>query len=192
MIEMIWAQDIKGGIGYKNELLFSVKEDMKIFMQKTKQAGHVLMGRKTYESIISCRGSDDILPDRHKFVLTRDKDRYSSRLDTEFIHSFDELNALHGFEDSPHKNIMVIGGSEIYSALIHRAQKLHVTGCLLNCSHVDSFAPNFQAWLPNTRRDPALPCFFKQSSNSFPVMFEKIEVLFFHEVWLNVDKPMTN
>ena len=67
MIKLIAAVDLNWGLGYKNELLFHIEEDMKRFRRLTE--GHiVVMGRKTYESF------EKPLKKRVNVVLTRNKE----------------------------------------------------------------------------------------------------------------------
>src|SRR3989338_2882403 len=58
-------------LGKEGKLVWRIPDDVKRFRDLTR--GHpLIMGRKTFESILSNRGSP--LPDRTNIVITRDKD----------------------------------------------------------------------------------------------------------------------
>ena len=66
-IKLIVAVDSNYGMGYNNDLLFRIKEDLQRFRELT--TGHfVVMGRKTYESL------PRPLPERTNVVVTRNPD----------------------------------------------------------------------------------------------------------------------
>ena len=67
MISLIVAFDRHQLIGSKNRLPWHYKEDLAYFKQTT--MGHdILMGRQTFESILSYQNKP--LPNRHHYVLT--------------------------------------------------------------------------------------------------------------------------
>ena len=67
MIAMVLAMDVHGLIGKNNDLPWHFPEDLKYFKSLT--LNHtVLMGRKTFESIINRLGKP--LPNRDNVVLT--------------------------------------------------------------------------------------------------------------------------
>ena len=64
-INIIACVDANNAIGYKNQLLFHIPEDMKRF--RTLTTGHtILMGRKTFESL-----PHGALPNRRNIVVDR-------------------------------------------------------------------------------------------------------------------------
>ena len=63
-IELIWAQDKKGGIGKNGTLPWHVSADLKNFKKITLESP-IIMGRKTHESI------GKILDGRVNVVLTK-------------------------------------------------------------------------------------------------------------------------
>ena len=68
MLSIIVAIDLNNGIGYDNELLVKIPEDLKRFKEIT--SGHtVVMGRKTWESL-----PKKPLPNRRNIVLSRKKE----------------------------------------------------------------------------------------------------------------------
>ena len=68
MISIICAIADNRAIGYKNDLVYHLRADLRRFKQLT--TGHtVLMGRRTFESL-----PKGALPNRRNIVLTRSKD----------------------------------------------------------------------------------------------------------------------
>jgi dihydrofolate reductase len=121
-------------IGRDGTLPWHLPEDLAFFKRTT--LGHaVVMGRKTYESI------GRPLPKRRNIVLTRD--RNWSAPGVEVIHDPGDLDRLPGLEG----RVYVIGGSEIYAALLGRTDELLV-------SHVfaehegDTWFPEFAEEFP--------------------------------------------
>ena len=95
------------GIGRDNDLLFHIREDMRRFRELT-SGGTVIMGRKSLDSLPGGRP----LPQRRNIVITRQPD--FTRENIEVAHSIAEvLRLAEGQED-----IWVIGGGEIYAALL--------------------------------------------------------------------------
>src|SRR5690606_39108924 len=69
IISLIAAVSQNGVIGKNNDLPWHLPDDMKYFMQTTKEH-HVIMGRKNYESIPE---KFKPLPNRTNIVITRQK-----------------------------------------------------------------------------------------------------------------------
>lgn len=113
MIKGIVAVDAFDGIGFENDLLFKVKEDMTHFKETT--TGHiVVMGKNTFESLKS-----KPLPNRHNIVL-------SSTLKLE-DYSFDNLTIINNLDDlidvvkkldkESDKDIFIMGGGKMYETM---------------------------------------------------------------------------
>ncbi len=101
-------------IGRNGKLPWHLPEDLAFFRKTT--LGHtVVMGRKTYESI------GRPLPKRRNIVLTRDRDWAAEGV--EVIHDPADLGTLPDLEGP----VFVIGGSEIYEALLPRTDELLAT-----------------------------------------------------------------
>ncbi|MGB8956760.1 MAG: dihydrofolate reductase [Tumebacillaceae bacterium] len=112
MISFIFAMDRNRVIGKGNQLPWHLPNDLKFFKETTR--GHtVIMGRKTYESI------GRPLPDRRNIVLTT-RQGYDAP-GCEVVHAVEELE-LHTGEEQ-----FVIGGAEIFKALLPVADRLYVT-----------------------------------------------------------------
>lgn len=126
-VSLIAALDRRRAIGWRNQLPWSLPDDLKRFKALT--FGHVvLMGRKTAESI------GRALPGRTNLVLTRSA--LSPVAGMIPIASMDE--ALTRADD----RLFVIGGGELYSLALPMADTLHLT-------HVEVELPQADAWFPD-------------------------------------------
>lgn len=113
MISLIVARAENNVIGSENDLPWYLPADLKRFKELT--TGHVVvMGRKTYESIVKRLGH--ALPNRRNVVLTRQD---VTLPDAEVIHNLDTISGL--------GDVFVIGGAEVYRTTIDLADKLYVT-----------------------------------------------------------------
>ncbi len=105
-------------LGKDNKLIYHIHEDLQRFKKLT--SGHpVIMGRKTFESILKQLGKP--LPNRINVVITRDP-KYAAPEGVEIFTSVDDALRLHYNEE-----VMVIGGGEIFRQTIDRATTLHIT-----------------------------------------------------------------
>ncbi len=117
MISIIVATSKNGVIGHANEIPWHLPRDLKHFSSTTK--GHtVLMGRKTYESILKSLGKP--LPERKNIILTTQKDFQASGCVV--IHSWDEAAKIAEGED-----VFVIGGAEVYKLALPFTDRLMLT-----------------------------------------------------------------
>lgn len=113
MISLIAAKAENNVIGSENDLPWYLPADLKHFKELT--TGHtVLMGRKTYDSIVARLGHT--LPNRRNIVLTRQD---VTLPDAEVVH---DIHGISGLGD-----VFVIGGASVYAATIDMADKLYLT-----------------------------------------------------------------
>ena len=105
-------------IGHQNDLPWYLPEDLKHF-KKITLGKTVLMGRKTYDSIVKRLGKP--LPQRKNVVVTRQAD-YKAADGVFVFHSIE--GALKALES---EDVYVIGGAEIFRAALPLAGKLYVT-----------------------------------------------------------------
>jgi dihydrofolate reductase len=123
------------GIGYRNKLLWHIPEDLKRFKQLT--LGHpIIMGRKTYESIVAVLGKP--LPGRHTIVVTRTPERTIDGVDT--AGSLEAAFAI-AERDEP-AEIHIGGGALIYEAALPFIDRLHLT-LVETDAMADAFFPNY-------------------------------------------------
>ena len=118
MISLIVAFDRQRLIGSGNKLPWHYKEDLQYFKETT--TGHdLMMGRKTFESILSYRNQP--LPNRHHYVLSRQLTYEHPQVD--IIGDF-----KHFLKEYPEENeLFVIGGAAVYEQALPFADRLYVT-----------------------------------------------------------------
>ncbi len=123
------------GIGYKNQLLWHVPEDLQRFKKLT--LGHpIIMGRKTFESILTILGKP--LPGRTSIVLTRDTEYTYPGVQT--AHSLTE--ALRAARETDAREIHIGGGAELYTEALPYTTRLHLT-LFAGKKPADAFFPSY-------------------------------------------------
>src|SRR3989344_9420064 len=142
-ITLIAAMNKNRVIGKNNKLPWNLPGDRKRFALRT-GGGTVIMGRKTYESIVAMLGTP--LKGRASIVLTRQKEY---PVPSEFQHtvfivsSWDEaMEKVGGAEE-----VFVIGGEEIYRLALPHADSIILTRVDAECAG-DTFFPelNEKEW----------------------------------------------
>ena len=118
-IYIIAALDENRVIGYQGRLPWHLPDDLKRFRELT-TGNVVVMGRKTYESIISFLGHP--LKDRLNVVLTTDKNYNPQFSDVLVYNNLDDV--ISDFKD---KTVFVSGGASIYRQAIDKADKMYLT-----------------------------------------------------------------
>ncbi len=130
---IIVAMAKNGCIGKNNNLPWRLPADLKFFKKTT--LGHpILMGRKTFESI----GSKP-LPGRKNIVITTQKDFTS-----------EGVEVFHNLEDAFQatlEDLFIIGGANIYSQTLQKADYLYITKVHTDVDG-DAYFPkiNIQDW----------------------------------------------
>ena len=123
-------------IGKGGKLLWHIPEDMRRFKALT--MGHpVIMGRKTFESIVSHRGGP--LPGRANIVVTRNPD-YTYEGAT-IVSSLEEGLALARTLDA--EEIHIGGGAELYAQALPFVDRLYLT-LIDDEKDADSFFPEYE------------------------------------------------
>ncbi|HYE22034.1 MAG TPA: dihydrofolate reductase [Verrucomicrobiae bacterium] len=117
-IILIAAVAKNGVIGNRNSLPWYIPEDLRRFKKLT-DGKTVLMGRKTFDSIINRIGKP--LPNRKNIVVTSKHD-HGLPDDVTVIH-----HLHHALHHSNEPEIYVIGGGEVYKQAFDSAHKLHLT-----------------------------------------------------------------
>lgn len=129
-LSIIAALDKNNAIGYRNNLLCYLPADLKHFKQLT--SGHsIVMGRKTFESL-----PKGALPNRKNIVLSKNKNFHCENCI--IIRSVDELFNIDHDDDE----IFIIGGAQIYSLFIDKANMLYLTH-IHHEFKADTFFPEF-------------------------------------------------
>jgi dihydrofolate reductase len=126
-------------LGKGNDLLWKIPADLKRFKELT--TGHpVIMGRKTYESIVASLGH--ALPNRLNIAVSRtiSSGAFEER-DTKFVQSVED--ALVEAKKQATGEIFIIGGGQIYTAALPFAEMLQLT--LIDAeADADSFFPAYE------------------------------------------------
>lgn len=115
MIALVAAVAENGVIGTDNDLPWHLPDDMKYFREIT-MGKTVVMGRKTFESIVASIGKP--LPDRTNLVLTRNSSFTADGV--QVLHDAASLADLA-------RDVYVIGGAQVYAATIDQADTLYIT-----------------------------------------------------------------
>ena len=118
-------------LGFENDLIFHIKDDMKYFKNVT--LNHiVVMGRKTFESL------PGLLKDRKNVVITRNKN-INLPSEVEVYSSIEEF--MEHYKDYPDE-IFIIGGASIYRQFLEYCDKIYLTE--VDAEKVaDVYFPNF-------------------------------------------------
>ena len=114
-------------IGAEGRIPWHISEDLKFFKRTT--LGHIIvMGRKTYDSL------GKPLPGRENWVVSREAEIPSVRV----LRSFDAVE-----EPSDGRRLYLIGGAQLYAALLPRCAELLLTRVDREVEG-DTFFPDFE------------------------------------------------
>ena len=130
-ISLIVARAKDNAIGKDNDLLWKIKDDLRLFKRTT--AGHVVIhGRKSFESI------GFPLPNRSNIIITRNTE-YKAAGD--FVtHSLEEAIDL-GKKLEMNNEIFILGGAEIYRQSLNVVDRMYL-------SEVDALFTDADAHFP--------------------------------------------
>ena len=131
-MKLIAAVSSEWGIGYNNDLLFHIPEDMKFFRSKTKD-NVIITGRKTLESFPGGKP----LKNRINIVLTNNKSyKVEDAVTVNTVSElFNRLDTISG------KEIFVCGGEQIYKLLLPYCDTAFITKIEAH-KLCDKFFPN--------------------------------------------------
>lgn len=123
MINGIVCVDKHWGIGKNNDLLFHIKEDMKMFKElttgKVRNTAAVCMG---YNTLMSLPGSKP-LKDRLNIILTSKDIEVDNGI---VVHKFEDFVRIVK-EVAKTYEVFVIGGGQLYEAMLPYYDKIYVT-----------------------------------------------------------------
>lgn len=145
IISFVVAASENNAIGKNNQLLWHLPNDLKFFKNVT-WGMPVLMGRKTFEAL-----NKKPLNGRVNIVLTHNKHFKSEGVAV--VHNIKD--ALFFTEQNDYKEMMVIGGGEIYKEFMPKADKIYLTLVHENFYDADAFLPelNKNEWKLTSDRD---------------------------------------
>ncbi len=141
-VSIIVATATDGAIGKENKLLWHLPADMKFFKEKT-MGHHMIMGRKTYESI------GRPLPGRTTVIITRDTNFKAEGCLV--VHSLEE--ALKAAENAGETEAMITGGAEIYKLALEKANCIYLTLVEGNFEADTFFTFDKNNWVEQEKKD---------------------------------------
>ena len=131
LITIIVAAAENNIIGNDNKLIWHLSDDLKRFKELTK-GHHVIMGRKTFESMPKA------LPNRTNVIITRKKDYFAENAIV--TNSLDEAIKLTSDDPQP----FIIGGGEIYKIALNISDRIELTRVHHNFDG-DTYFPNIDS-----------------------------------------------
>lgn len=132
-VSIVVAISDNRGIGAKGDLLWHLPADMKRFKEIT-YGHHVLMGRKTYESIPE---KFRPLPGRVNIIVTRQQNYLAPGC--KVVSSVQE--GVDFARECGEQELMVIGGAEIYRQCLPITDKIYLTTVHHLFEKADAFFP---------------------------------------------------
>jgi dihydrofolate reductase len=116
-ITLVVAASDNNVIGKDNQLLWHLPKDMRFF-KNTTWGLPILMGRKTFESL-----GNKVLPGRLNLILSNQKNIKTNG--ATLVHSLQDAVNLAAQQD--YKQLMVIGGGQIYELALPLAHTIMLT-----------------------------------------------------------------
>lgn len=130
-ISIVVAMDLNNGIGYQNRLPWRLPADLRL-MKQTTMGHHLIMGRKTYESI------GKPLPGRTSIIVTRNTGYQA----VECLVAHSVPGALCLAESRGEDEAFLFGGSQIYMEGLPYTDRIYLT--LIQAEFkVDAYFPDF-------------------------------------------------
>ena len=138
MITVIAAVARNRAIGYKNQLIYWLPNDLKRFKKLT--TGHtIIMGSNTFRSL-----PKGALPNRRNVVLSRRSKDFPG---CDVYPSLEK--ALKSCQ--PDEDIYIIGGASVYEQAVKVADRLCLTEVDDVPAEADTFFPDYSDWREETR-----------------------------------------
>ena len=120
-------------IGFENKLLWHLKEDLQNFKRLT-MGHHILMGRKTFESI------GRPLPGRTNLVLSRSNEKVHPGCTQ--VGSIQQ--AIEIAQSQGESELFIIGGEQVYTQCLAIADRLYLSRVHLDVDQAEAFLPEFE------------------------------------------------
>ena len=131
VVSLIVAVARDWAIGKDNDLLWKIKDDLRLFMRTTSQ--HVVIhGRRSYESI------GKPLPNRTNIIVTRSQDYNAPGCFV--VNSLEEGIELAGKLEQ-RGEVFILGGAQIYKQSLEYVDRMYI-------SHVEADFPEADAHFP--------------------------------------------
>jgi dihydrofolate reductase len=136
LISLIVVADEQNAIGLKNQLLCHLPADLKYFKAKT-SGHHIVMGRKTYESI------GRPLPNRVNIIISS-----NPNLTIEGCRVLGSLqDAIKLATDAGETELLITGGGTIYKQALSIAHKIYLTRIFHQFEADTYFPPLADEWV---------------------------------------------
>jgi dihydrofolate reductase len=159
-ISFIVAKSLNNVIGFQNKLPWRLKDDLEMFKKLT-MGHHILMGRKTFESI------GRPLPGRMSLVVSSEP-----RMNEEGVFWFNSLfKAIKQAERSGENELFIIGGEKIYKSALSLCDRIYLTEVNAEIEG-DTFFPSLSA---KNWKKVGSQQFFKSSANQFDFEFQILD-----------------
>jgi len=132
-------------IGKDNGMLWHLPNDLK-FLKNITWAMPVLMGRKSFEAL-----DNKPLNGRANIILTHKKDYKPEGVVV--VNSIKDASFF--AKQNDYKEIMVLGGGEIYKMLLPKATKIYLTRVHASFPEADTFFPSIDEakWTRTSKQD---------------------------------------
>jgi dihydrofolate reductase len=165
---LVVAASTNNAIGKNNQLLWHLPNDIKFFKNVT-WAMPVAMGKRTFQALGSkpLEGRLNIVITRQKDFVTRVSPSSESGSLCTVVHNLDDAIFLADQHD--YKELMVIGGGEIYKAFMPKADKIYITRVHAVFEDADAFFPAIDEnrWMLVSNQD-----FFKDEKHAYDYSFQ--------------------
>lgn len=157
MVSVVVAVAKNGVIGKSNDLPWYLPADLRHFKDIT-TGGTVIMGRKTYDSIIDRLGKP--LPNRRNIVITRGKHHDEG---VEFVPTVEAAIKLAAKDESAY----IIGGAQVFEQSLPLADTIYLTEVHADIDG-DTFFPDLDSseWQETARQE-----FEKDDKNQYDYAF---------------------
>lgn len=136
-VSMIAALDAQNGIGSANQLVWHLPDDFKWFKEHT-IGKPLIMGRNTMLSL------GRALPKRLNIVVSSSNENIIEGFT--HVYKVDDAIKLIGQDV---EEVMIIGGGQMYTAMLDKADRLYITRIHHNFENMDTYFPkwNENQWL---------------------------------------------
>jgi len=160
IVSLIVAMEKDRGIGRDNRLPWHLGDDLYLFKKNT-MGHHLVMGRKTYESI------GRPLPGRKMIVLSRQADFTAPGI----LKAASLEEALQIARQAQEDEVFIIGGGEVFAQALPLAGRIYLTQVHARIS-CDTFFPEIDLDHWQVRRECFQP---KDEQNDYPFTFQMLE-----------------
>ena len=159
ILTQVVAASTNNAIGKDNQLLWHLPNDLKFFKNVT-WAMPVAMGRKSFESL-----GNKPLNGRFNIIITRNKNFKADNCVV--VHNLED--AIFVAQQHDYKELMILGGGEIYKQSMDEADKIYITRVHAIFEDADAFFPEIDdsKWKLISNQD-----FFADEKHAYDYSFQ--------------------